>query len=292
MNTPSRLALATLSLWGVSYLTDEDAKEDTRGPLLMLHTDNQKKILFSTFFLILRTRFIEFRKDSSLLLPIHQPSTLYLDISPYSIIMDLQQANMPRTPFDIFELLSKILSFLPRYIVNSEYDSARESNLMCAGVCVNWHKISRLFAFWRVELKTEEEARRFLAALMSNEAFAERTPGWPQMISTRSLVLGNVNGLFLILILSLGETAAQILRLLPKLEVLRRDDSPMSFEELSSVSKNLVSLRCMKGFDVDTAQFDISSLIFKRLEKFEVKSEIDSDFQFIATILKNSIPQG
>jgi hypothetical protein len=122
--------------------------------------------------------------------------------------MDLQQANMPRTPFAIYELLSKIMSFLPRAHVNfdynraDDYDPADESNLMCASVCVNWHKISRHLAFWGVELKTEEEARRFLAALISNEAFAERNPGWPRMNSTRTLVLGNVNGLFLILILS------------------------------------------------------------------------------------------
>jgi hypothetical protein len=153
--------------------------------------------------------------------------------------MDLQQANMPRT-FHIYELLSKIMSFLPHAHVNDD------SNLMCARVCVNWHKISRHLAFWEDELKTEDEARRFLAALMSNEAFAERTPGWPQMNSTRSLVLGNVSDLFLIPILSLGDTAAQILRMLPKLEEFRRDDSPMSFEELSAVSKNLVSLTCLR----------------------------------------------
>jgi hypothetical protein len=119
--------------------------------------------------------------------------------------MDLQQTNMPQTPFHIYELLSKIMSFLPRAHVNSDYnragdyDPADDSNLMCARVCVNWHKISRLFAFWGVELKAEEEARRFLAALMSNEAFAERNPEWPLMNSTRFLVLKNVNGLYLIL---------------------------------------------------------------------------------------------
>jgi hypothetical protein len=80
--------------------------------------------------------------------------------------------------------------------------------------------------------------------------------------------------------------------MLPKLEVLRRDDSMMSFEELSAVSKNLVSLACLKGFDVDTAQVDISPFIFTRLKKVDFKSEKDSDFQFIATVLKNSIPQG
>jgi hypothetical protein len=100
------------------------------------------------------------------------------------------------------------MSFLPRAHVNSDYnrdvdkDPAEDSNLMCARVCLNWHKISRHLAFWGVELKTEEEARRFLAALVLNEDFIERSPGWPRMNSTRYLVLGNVNGLFLILILS------------------------------------------------------------------------------------------
>jgi hypothetical protein len=156
---------------------------------------------------------------------------------------------------------------------------------MCARVCVNWHKISRHLAFWGVELKTEEEARRFLAALNSNEAFAERNPGWPRINSTRSLVLGNVNGLFLIsLIYIVGDTAAQILRMLPKLKVLRRDDSPMSFDELSIVSKNLVKLLCSKGFDFldfDNTQIDMSLLVFPHLEKV-----------FIVNVLKNSIPQG
>jgi hypothetical protein len=66
----------------------------------------------------------------------------------------------------------------------------------------------------------------------------------------------------------------------------------MSFEELSAVSKNLVSLACLKGFDFDAAQVDISPLIFPFLEKFMVESEKDSDMQFIANVLENSIPQG
>jgi hypothetical protein len=45
--------------------------------------------------------------------------------------------------------------------------------------------------------------------------------------------------------------------MLPKLEELRRDDSPMSFDELSTDSKNLVSLSSWKGFDFDPAQVDI-----------------------------------
>jgi hypothetical protein len=80
--------------------------------------------------------------------------------------------------------------------------------------------------------------------------------------------------------------------MLPKLESLRRDDYPLSFDELSAVSKNLVSLRCMNGLDFDTAQVDITSLIFPYLEDVDFMSKNDSDLQFIATVLKNSIPQG
>jgi hypothetical protein len=108
--------------------------------------------------------------------------------------MDLQQTDMPRTPFDIFELLSKILSFLPRTYVNSDFDQASDSNLICARVCGNWHKVSRLFAFWIVHLRSEEDARRFLAALLSNEAFIAQNHGWPRMDSTRSLDIGDVSG--------------------------------------------------------------------------------------------------
>jgi hypothetical protein len=64
---------------------------------------------------------------------------------------------------------------------------------------MNWHTVARRFANWFVELKTEEEARRFLAALVSNEAFVDRNPGWPRMNSTRSLLLVTVSGLVLIL---------------------------------------------------------------------------------------------
>jgi hypothetical protein len=94
------------------------------------------------------------------------------------------------------------------------------------------------------------------------------------------------------LILSLGDTASQILRMLPKLVELGRDDSPMSFDELSAVSKNLVSLGCSKGFDFDTAQVDISSLIIPRLERVAVDSENNHDLQFITTVLENSIHRG
>jgi hypothetical protein len=65
----------------------------------------------------------------------------------------------------------------------------------------------------------------------------------------------------------------------------------MSFDELSTVSKNLVALRCDFGFDFDTSIVDISELIFPFLEKVVVKSKKNSDLQFIATVLENSIPQ-
>jgi hypothetical protein len=66
----------------------------------------------------------------------------------------------------------------------------------------------------------------------------------------------------------------------------------MSFDELSDVSKNLVSLTCLQGFEFNTARVDMSSLIFPRLEIVEIESQNISDLQFIATVLKNSIPQG
>jgi hypothetical protein len=72
--------------------------------------------------------------------------------------------------------------------------------------------------------------------------------------------------------------------MLPKLEILRRNDSPMFFEELSAVSKSLASLSCSKGFNFFTAQVDISSLIFSRMERVEVLSEKDKDFQFVVNI--------
>jgi hypothetical protein len=80
--------------------------------------------------------------------------------------------------------------------------------------------------------------------------------------------------------------------MLPKLEELRRYSSPMCYDELSAVSKDLVSLTCMKGFDFITEQDDISSLIFQRLENVLSKSENDSELHFITTVLENSIPQG
>jgi hypothetical protein len=128
---------------------------------------------------------------------------------------------------------------------------------------------------------------------MSNETFAERNPVWPLMNSTRSLVLGKVSGLFLIsLIYIVGDTASQILRMLPKLEDLQRVDSPMSFDELSAVSKSLRSLTCLQGFDFGTAQVDISPFISSRLETVEFYTEKDSDLHFIVNVLENSIPHG
>jgi hypothetical protein len=80
--------------------------------------------------------------------------------------------------------------------------------------------------------------------------------------------------------------------MLPMLEELRGDNSPLSFDELSAISKNLVSLTCLKGFDFSTAQVDISSLIFTRLKKVRVESENYSELNFIVNVLENSIPQG
>jgi hypothetical protein len=94
------------------------------------------------------------------------------------------------------------------------------------------------------------------------------------------------------LILSLGDTASQILRMLPKLEYFGRDDSPMSFKELSAASKNLGSLTCLKGLDFDTSVADLSLLRFERLEKVDIECNNASEFQFIANVLENSIPQG
>jgi hypothetical protein len=111
--------------------------------------------------------------------------------------MDLLKPEIPQTPFDIYELLSTILSFLPRSVVDLFFDPASDSNLLCSRVCGNWHSVSRIFAFWSIELKTEEEARRFLATLLANEAYVERNPGWPLINSTLVLGLdGDVGGLF------------------------------------------------------------------------------------------------
>jgi hypothetical protein len=59
---------------------------------------------------------------------------------------------------------------------------------------MNWLVIARESAFWSVGLDTDDKARRFLAALRSNEEFIERNPSWPLLNSTRSLWLGRVQG--------------------------------------------------------------------------------------------------
>jgi hypothetical protein len=92
------------------------------------------------------------------------------------------------------------------------------------------------------------------------------------------------------LIHSSGDTASQILRMLPKLKGLRRDVFPMSSDELSAVSKNLVSLECTKGFDFDEDQVNLAELRFIRLE-----TKNDSDLSRMIRLLENtcnSIPQG
>jgi hypothetical protein len=157
---------------------------------------------------------------------------------------------------------------------------------------VNWLTVSRHSFFRFVWLRNEEEARRFQAAMVSNEAFVEHNPRWPLMNSTRILILGEVSGLFYCLIHSPGDTASQILRKLPKLEKLQRGISPMSFDELSAVSKSLVWLECWKGFDFDTSIVDFSALIFPRMEEVLISSRNDSALQFIVNVLKTSIPQG
>jgi hypothetical protein len=85
---------------------------------------------------------------------------------------------------------------------------------------------------------------------------------------------------------------SQILRMLPKLEELRRGDSSMPFDELSIVSKKLVSLTCVYEFDFDTADVDISFLIITHLENVKFVGKNASELQFITSVLDNSIPQG
>jgi hypothetical protein len=94
-----------------------------------------------------------------------------------------------------------------------------------------------------------------------------------------------------------GATASQIIQRLPELETLCRNDYPMSFAELSTVSKNLVSLTCLKGFAFDTAisilrfRVDLPLLILSRLEEVKFSSGNVSDLHFIIYALENSIPQ-
>jgi hypothetical protein len=95
-----------------------------------------------------------------------------------------------------FELIQEILSHLPLTFVDTRFDPARNGNLSFSGVSKNFLTVGCTLAFSKVILETEEDARRFLAALQSNEEFAERNPGWPSMNSTRTLCLGeSVSGL-------------------------------------------------------------------------------------------------
>jgi hypothetical protein len=112
-------------------------------------------------------------------------------------------------------------------------------------VSKNFLTVGRLLVFHQVILETEEEARRFLSALQSNDKFAVRNPGWPRMNSTRSIELVSVISGFTYLVNSQGETACQILRNLPKLEELIRRGfwSRMSVDELSAVSDTLKNLK-------------------------------------------------
>jgi hypothetical protein len=121
---------------------------------------------------------------------------LFHDMDPFqSYIVTLKPES---SSSDLcFEIIDKILSFLPRYVA-TKYNQNRDSILICARVCGNWHNVARRFANWFVDLKNEEDARRFLAALVSNDAFIKRDPGWPRMNSTRCLVLGNVSGLLFV----------------------------------------------------------------------------------------------
>jgi hypothetical protein len=117
---------------------------------------------------------------------------------PTKAINQEQPSTKPPTASSNFcyEIIDQILSFLPRSLVNSEFDPASDSNLMCAGVCMNWLTVARRSAKWFVELRNEEEARRFLAAMESNEAFVKVNPKWPSMNASRSLRIGKVNSLF------------------------------------------------------------------------------------------------
>jgi hypothetical protein len=122
-----------------------------------------------------------------------------------------ETVDLPTTKLtDIYEMLSKIISFLPRTsfehrpfqgFEGPRFDPSSDSNLMCSVVSKNLLIASRKFAFWNVRLRTEKEALRFLAALQSNEAYTERNPAWPLMNSTRTIAIGGyINGLFQLLI--------------------------------------------------------------------------------------------
>jgi hypothetical protein len=88
--------------------------------------------------------------------------------------------------------------------------------------------------------------------------------------------------------LFLGDTAAQILRKLPKLIVLERKGYPLSFDELSAVSPNLLSLSSGGGLNIDTFQIGLPLLSFPHLENVQIYSSNDSNLHFIIKILENS----
>jgi hypothetical protein len=89
--------------------------------------------------------------------------------------------------------------------------------------------------------------------------------------------------------LFLGDTAAQILRKLPKLIVLERNGYPLSFDELSAVSSNLLSLSSGGGLNIDTFQIGLHLLSFPHLENVQIYSTNDSNLHLIIKILENSL---
>jgi hypothetical protein len=103
-----------------------------------------------------------------------------------------------QTPLDIFELLSKIIAFLPRTDVDLNFDHASDGNLACSGVSMNWLTVARESSFWSVGIDKQQDAIRLLASLESNKEYADINPRWPRMNSTRSLWLGRVYGLGLV----------------------------------------------------------------------------------------------
>jgi hypothetical protein len=71
--------------------------------------------------------------------------------------------------------------------------------------------------------------------------------------------------------------------------VLERKGYPLSFDELSAVSPNLLSLSSGGGLNIDTFQIDLPLLSFPRLENVEIYSKNDSNLHFIIKILENSL---
>jgi hypothetical protein len=95
-----------------------------------------------------------------------------------------------------YELIRKMLSFLPLTTAGYRFDHANDCNLLFSRVSKNFLTVGRTLAFRNVILKTEKDTRRFIATLESNVEFVKRNPGWPSMNSTRSLALGeSVGGL-------------------------------------------------------------------------------------------------